>query len=102
MKETSLGMVMAEVTSVEKVESTDRLYIVKLLGNDRQYQVATSLASYYPMSELIGKQVPLKVDVEPKVIYGIESNARFVAILNNGKPVLLVPESPVPNGALVI
>lgn len=102
MKETSLGMIMAEVKSVEKIKTTDRLYIVKLDSNGREYQVATSLASYYKMSDLVGKQVPLKVDVEPKLIYGVESNARFVAILNDGRPVLLVPESPVTNGAPVI
>lgn len=102
MKEASLGMIMAAVKSVEKVEGTDRLFLVRLQGDGREYQVATSLASHYAPTDLVGKQVPLKVDVEPKVIYGIESNARFVAILNAGKPVLLVPETAVPNGAPVI
>lgn len=102
MKEASLGMIMAEIKSVAKIENTDRLHVVKLAGNNREYQVATSLASHYQAADLVGKQVPLKVDVAPRIIHGVESNARFVAILHDGAPVLLVPESPVPNGAPVI
>ncbi|GGX57358.1 hypothetical protein [Saccharospirillum salsuginis] len=102
MKEEDLGILMAEIIDVKKVEKTDRLFHVTLKSSDRDYHIATSLASFYKVEELIGKQVPIKVNVEIKTMFGITSNARFIAILNNKEPVLLVPEARVKNGAPVI
>jgi len=102
MKEESLGIVIAEITSVEKVPETKSLYRVTLKGNNHNYQIATSLASFYQKSDLVGKQVPIKVDVEATILFGVKSDARFIAILSDNEPVLLVPETSVENGALVI
>ena len=102
MKEESLGILIAEIISVEKVENTDRLFHITLKGTDREYHIATSLASYYTRDELIGKQVPIKVDVASKTIFGVSSNARFIAVLHNKEPVLLLPETRVANGSVVI
>lgn len=102
MKEEDLGILVAEIVDVKKVENTERLFHVVLKSDVKDYHIATSLASFYEIDDLVGKQVPIKVDVEAKKIYGITSNARFIAILSNREPVLLVPEARVKNGAPVI
>jgi len=69
----------------------------------RIVQIATSLASFFDAGQLIGKQVPIKTDVETTLIRGVESEARFIAILSeNDEPVLLLPEKAVQNGAVVL
>lgn len=103
MKEEPLNMVIGTITSMEKVENTDKLFLLKIDAGSNQYQVATSLASFYKEEDLVGKQVPIKIDVEPKKIRGVLSNARFIAIMGkNNEPVLLIPQSKVNEGALVM
>ncbi|MBI2381299.1 MAG: hypothetical protein HYV16_11160 [Gammaproteobacteria bacterium] len=103
MKEEALNIVIGTVRSMEKVEGTDTLFLVKIDAGDTVYQIATSLASFYSEPELIGKQVPIKIDVEPRKIRGVLSNARFIAVMGSNKePVLLVPQSRVDDGSLVM
>jgi len=103
VKEEALNMVIGTISSMEKVENTDRLFLLKISSGSTQYQVATSLASFYTEQELIGQQVPIKIDVEPKKIKGVMSNARFIAIMSeNNEPVLLLPQSKVPDGSIVM
>lgn len=103
MKEESLGIVIGTIVSVEKAENSDRLHIVRIDVGDRIVQIATSLASFFDEGQLLGKQVPIKTDVQTTNIRGVESEARFIAILSeNKKPVLLLPEKAVRNGSIVL
>lgn len=103
MKEESLNMVIGTIVNMEKVENSERLFLLKIDAGHKQYQIATSLASYYLEEELIGQQVPIKVDVPEKKIRGVISNARFIAIMGeNAEPILLTPQHKTKNGAKVI
>ena len=103
MKEEALNMVIGTICSLEKVEGTDKLFLLKIDAGSNEYQIATSLASFYTEQDLIGQQVPIKIDVEPKKIRGVISNARFIAVMGSNKePVLLLPQDKVANGAVVM
>jgi len=103
VKEEALNIVIGTIYSMEKVKNTDKLYLVKVNAGSNQYQIATSLASFYTEESLVGQQIPIKIDVKPKTIRGVMSNARFIAIMgNNNEPVLLSPQSQVSNGAIVM
>ncbi len=103
MKEDDLNIIIGTILSMDKVEGTDKLYLLKINAGQNQYQIATSLASFYKEQDLVGLQAPIKVDVSPRKILGVESNARFIAIMGaNGEPVLLLPQSKVPDGAIVM
>jgi EMAP domain len=102
MQEDSLGIVIGTIESCSRIEKTKRLYhIVATIGSDK-VSIASALPSFYPEGYLLGKQVPLKVDVNPVEMYGVRSSARFIAIKSSdGSPVLLMPESMVDDGAQV-
>ena len=103
MKEEPLNIIIGTITSVEKAENSDKLHVVKLDIGDKTIQIATSLASFFSKDELIGKQVPVKIDVPTIEIRGVKSEARFIAIMgDNREPILLLPENKVRNGALVM
>ncbi len=75
---------------------------VKQIPSTLQSQLQ-DLASFYSQEELIGQQVSIKIDVEPQTIRGVLSNARFIAIMgNNREPVLLIPQTGVTDGAIVM
>lgn len=103
MQEEDLGMVVGTILSVEKADNSDRLFLLKIEAGGRVYQVATSLAAFFEMRDLIGQQVPILTTVQPRKIRGNLSETRLIAILNEDKePVLLVPARRVPNGSIVM
>jgi methionine--tRNA ligase beta chain len=93
---------IGRVKSVEKVEGADRLlkFIFDIGGEDRQ--IISGIAESYPdPSMLVGREVPIIVNLEPRTIKGFESNGMVLAADSDGMPVLLHPERDVPTGSLV-
>lgn len=99
-KETDLGIRIGTVLSTEKVKGTDRLHIIVIdLGTEKR-QIASGVPGDYEPGYLIGKQIPIKIDVEPVRIRGIESTARFLTTDDGqGGTVLIFPERTVPDGS---
>lgn len=86
------------VVSAERVANTDRLIkIVVDLGTE-QRQVIAGFGHIHNPEELIGKQVPIVMNIEKALIRGEESNGIFVAI-DDENATLLLPEKSVPNGS---
>lgn len=93
---------IGKVKSVEKVEGTDRLlrFIFDVGGEERQ--IISGIAESYPdPSILIGKEVPIIVNLEPREIRGFESRGMVLAADNNGGAALLHPDREVSPGSLV-
>lgn len=64
-------------------------------------QILSGIREYYPEhSELVGKQVLYIVNLEPRMIRGLESNGMLMAV-GDDTPVFLIPESSVPPGSKV-
>ncbi len=102
MEEESLGIVIGTVVSTEKVEGTNRLHIIKIDIGEKIIQVASGVPGDFEPHFLVGKQIPLKIDVNPVKVRGIESQARFITTMGvDKKTVLLVPKEKVPNGSKV-
>lgn len=103
MKEESLEIVIGSVISCEPVAGTKRLHLLVVDIGDRTVQIASALPHFCAPGALLGRQVPVKLDVEPVVMHGITSVARLIAIRDGqGMPVLLLPQTPVANGDEVV
>jgi len=99
MQEEPLGIVIGTVTKCSKVPGTRRLYHLEIDIGEKSVEVATALPHYLEEGWLLGRQVPVKTDVEAVVLHGVRSTARLIAIKNrDGLPVLLMPQAPVANG----
>lgn len=101
MEETDLGIVIGTVVSAEKVHGTARLHIVNVAIGSCVVQIASGVPGDFEPGFLVGKQVPIKIDVAPITVRGIASEARFLTTSDSGKTVLLVPAVPVPDGSRV-
>jgi len=86
------------VVEVERVEGADRLLKVIVDLGDEKRQVVAGFGHLHTPEDLLNKQVPVVVNIEKAMLRGVESNGIFVA-LNDDKATLLVPETPVANGA---
>lgn len=59
------------------------------------------MAHVYKAEELVGKEVPVVVNLEPKKFRGLESQGMILAADDDGKPVLLTPDKEVATGSIV-
>ena len=93
---------IGRVKSVEKVDGSDKLFkfIFDLGGEERQ--ILSGIAEFYTdLESLVGKEMPVLVNLEPKVLRGLESQGTMLCADADGRPVILHPETDVPSGSLV-
>jgi len=92
---------IGKIISAEKVENTDKLIKLQIdLGNE-QRQLIAGIAEYYKPDYLIGKEVPVIVNLEPKKFKGLDSRGMILAADVDGKPILLHPDKEIPPGSMI-
>ena len=69
-------------------------------GSEKR-QVVAGIAEFYQTAQLIGKEIPVLVNLEPRTIRGTESHGMILAADVEGKAVLLHPEKEVPPGSII-
>ena len=89
------------IVETEKIEGTDKLLKLKVDFGDEKRQIVSGIAEFYKPMQLIGKQFPFVVNLESKVIRGVESQGMILAVSANNKIVLLKPQKKVPAGSFV-
>jgi methionine--tRNA ligase beta chain len=96
-----LEIQIGTVKAAEKVKGTDKLIRLELdLGSETR-QVVAGLAPHYTEEQLLGKQMPVLVNLEPRKLRGLESQGMVLAAVVEGRPVLLTPEQHTPSGSPV-
>ena len=89
------------VVSCEKVEGTDKLLkSVFDFGNEMR-TIVSGIAEFYSPEEMVGKQLPVIVNLEPRVIHGVESQGMILAAESEGEIVVLSTDKKVSNGSSV-
>ncbi len=97
-----LEIKIGTVVSAEKIEGADKL--LKLMfdfGGPEPVQILSGIAQFYDPSVLVGKQVPVIVNLEPRTLKGYVSNGMMLAVVVDDKPILLHPDKDVPSGSLL-
>ncbi len=91
-------------TIVEAVAIPKSKKLLKLqidLGTERR-QIVAGIAQHYEPEKLIGKQIVVIANLQPAKIMGVESQAMLLAAhTDSGEFALIVPEKPLPPGAVV-
>lgn len=98
---TKLEIKIGTVKAADKVQGADKLIRLELDLGAGMKQVVAGIAPYYTPEQLIGKQTPVLVNLEPRKVRGVESQGMILAADAEGKPVLLTPDSHVPPGSTV-
>lgn len=97
-----LDIRIGKVISVEKVTNSDKLlkFIFDIGGEQRQ--ILAGMADFFPDPKILtGKEMPILLNIEPKIFLGYESQGMILAADAKGQPVLLFPEKEIPPGSLV-
>lgn len=96
-----IDMRIGKVLSAEKVEGTDKLMNIKIDLGTEMRQLVAGIADMYEPHSLIGKEIPVLINLEPRKIRGIESQGMILAVDVGGKPVIMHPDREVPPGSTI-
>ncbi|KKW17170.1 MAG: Methionine-tRNA ligase [Parcubacteria group bacterium GW2011_GWA1_50_14] len=108
-----LDIRIGKIISAERIPDADKLLklVFDIGDHERQArldsdepstrQVIAGIAEYYNPEDLIGKEMPVLVNLEPRKLRGFDSNGMILAVGADDKPVLLYPEEEVPPGSVV-
>jgi methionine--tRNA ligase beta chain len=96
-----LDIRIGTIVSAEKIEGTDKLLKLEIdLGGERR-QLVAGIAEVFDPGQVIGKQIPVLLNLEPRSIRGIVSQGMILAADVDGNPALLHPDREVPPGSIV-
>lgn len=97
-----LEIQIGKVTDAIAVADTDKLIQLTINFGEETRTVLTAIREFLEPEYFIGKEIPVLINLQPKVFRGIESQGMILAADDNGTPVLLHPEKEVPAGSRVI
>src|SRR3989344_7996012 len=93
---------IGKIINAEKVENADRLLKLEVDFGEFKRQIVSGIAEFYNPSDLIGKECPFIVNLEPRTFRGIESQGMLLAVGVDNKAVLLHPDKEVPEGSSIV
>ena len=97
-----LDIRIGTVDSCEKVEGSDKLYKLMVdCGEDEPRQILSSLVDWYTAEEMVGKVIPVLVNLKPAKIFGQYSYGMLLAAEVGEDCVLMTTDRPIQNGAKI-
>lgn len=89
---------IARITEAEEVAGAEKLLKLQIdLGGEKR-QIVAGIKKVYQAKDLIGREIVVVVNLEPRMVMGIESNGMLLAASDDAGPVLLKPDKDVPPG----
>lgn len=90
-----------KVVAAERIAGSEKLLKLQVdIGEPRQ--IVSGIAKEYAPENLVGKDVVLIANLEPRQIMGLTSQGMLLAAHGeNGEPVILVPDHPVDPGSKI-
>ena len=96
-----LDLRVAKILAVEKILGKSRIVKGEIDLGEEKRNVIIGGAEFYEADELIGKTVIAVINLMPKKIAGIESNAMLLAADMDGKPFWLTVDDEVALGTKI-
>jgi methionyl-tRNA synthetase len=99
---TKIDIRTATILEAEKVPKTTKLLKLKIDTGIDIRTIVSGIAEYYEPAAIIGKQISIVANLEPRKIKGIESKGMILmAEDSNGKLVIVSPADKVSNGSMI-
>lgn len=92
---------IGKVLEIEDVPGADKLYLLTVDLGDEKRKLVAGIKLWYSKEELLGKNVVVLANLEPKVIRGVESKGMILATLNNDRFTILTTDRDIPPGSKV-
>ncbi len=96
-----LDLRIGKILNCEKIPGAKKLLKCTLDIGTETRETIVGMAEFFTPDELVGKNVVVLVNLEPKKLMGVESRGMILAADLGGKPFLLTVEGDVPTGTKV-
>jgi methionyl-tRNA synthetase len=98
-----LDIAIGTILSVEIVPEADRLLRLEVdFGEDGPRQIVSGIREYFEnIEDLVGRQCPFLVNLQPRMIKGLESQGMILACEHEGLLGLLHPSASFPPGTRI-
>ena len=96
-----LDLRIGTIEAAEKVENSDKLFQLKVDIGAEHRTIVAGVVQQYSADELVGKQIIVLTNLEPKEIRGVVSQGMILAADPEEGPVLLQPMKEVAVGTRV-
>jgi methionine--tRNA ligase beta chain len=94
----NIDLRIAKIISVSRIEESEKLLKIEVeLGEEKRIIVA-GIANYYSSEELINKNVVIVANLEPRIMFGIESQGMILAVKDEDDLSVLVPDKEIKSG----
>ena len=92
---------VAKIISAEAVEGSEKLLKLQVDLGEEKRQIIAGIAKQYKPEELIGCEIVVVANLEPRVLFGLESQGMLLAASDESGPVILIPEKEVLSGTKI-
>ncbi|MDO8657471.1 MAG: methionine--tRNA ligase subunit beta [Candidatus Levybacteria bacterium] len=92
---------IGKVLSAEKIDGADKLLKLQVDFSSEQRQIVSGIAEFYSPNDLVGKEFPFIVNLEPRIIRGVESQGMIMAVVTESDIILLNPDKEVEPGSKI-
>jgi methionyl-tRNA synthetase len=99
-----LDLRVATVIECKPHSNADKLLVLQIdLGNGERRQICAGLRAYYPPEQLVGKQIVVVANLEPRTMRGEISQGMLLAASDptSGKVIVVSPSEPAAAGSKV-
>lgn len=96
-----LDLRIGKVVKVERIKGLKKILKLQVDIGKQIVQTVVGGAEYYKPEYFLGKLVVILVNLEPKLIAGVESRGMLLAADFGGKPIWLTIEGEVPSGTQI-
>lgn len=91
---------VAKIKIVERVQGSEKLLKLRVDIGEEERQIIAGIGLAYDPEHLIGREIIIVSNLEPRMLMGLESQGMLLAA-SSEQPVLLQPEKEVEPGALI-
>lgn len=98
-----LDIRIGKIIKAEKIEKADKLLKLSVdVGEENPRIICAGIAMQYQSEEIIGKIVPVLINLKPRVLKGVESQGMILMVCSKeGELAFLSPEKNPPIGSKV-
>ena len=96
-----LDIRVGRIVEAKKVEGSKKLIELKIDIGGAIKRAVAGIASFYDVEKLPGAQIAVVTNLQPRTIFGLESEVMILAAFTNDKLAVLKPDTEIETGAKV-
>lgn len=97
-----LDLRIAKILTAEKIENSDKLLKLQIDLGYEQRQILAGIAQFYEPQKLIGQEIIVLANLQPRVIYGLESRGMLLAAIDTDATIaILKPDKELTPGSKI-